>query len=224
MNVFNSNDYERACIWYERIKYCVEKFNIKIEILREKLAVDLLNNKSVNYFHTDYQSMIDNFETEVYHIIETYKVEQRYLPFLCMIVEEYVDLIYDSTSFVLRVLGHNGFHEPHNIPTFGYEVYEAIGILNLGIEDVKEQTIYKYHKMDFAYHDWCFKYGEQELIKLCTSFEGRVAGLFKEYCFETNCIPVLMAIIINETDQIYGFSDYGFIDSLIIAIENKMDE
>ncbi|HGK7448381.1 TPA: hypothetical protein ACJ525_005757, partial [Klebsiella variicola subsp. variicola] len=143
---------------------------------------------------------------------------------LCMIVEEYVDLIYDSTSFVLRVLGHNGFHEPHNIPTFGYEVYEAIGILNLGIEDVKEQTIYKYHKMDFAYHDWCFKYGEQELIKLCTSFEGRVAGLFKEYCFETNCIPVLMAIIINETDQIYGFSDYGFIDSLIIAIENKMDE
>ena len=83
MNVFNSNDYERACIWYERIKYCVEKFNIKIEILREKLAVDLLNNKSVNYFHTDYQSIIDNFETEVYHIIETYKVEQRYLPFLC---------------------------------------------------------------------------------------------------------------------------------------------
>ena len=217
MNVFNSNDYERACIWYERIKYCVEKFNIKIEILKE-------NNQSVNYFHTDYQSIIDNFETEVYHIIETYEVEQRYLPFLCMIVEEYVDLIYDSTSFVLRVLGHNGFHEPHNIPTFGYEVYEAIGILNLGIEDLKEQTIYKYHKMDFAYHDWYSKYGEQELIKLCTSFEGRVAGLFKEYCFEKNCIPVLMAIIINETDQIYGFSDYGFIDSLIIAIEDRMDE
>lgn len=170
MNVFNSNDYERACIWYERIKYCVEKFNIKIEILREKLAVDLLNNQSVNYFHADYQSIIDNFETEVYHIIETYAVDQQYLPFLFMIIEEYADLIYDSTSFVLRVLSHNGFHEPHNIPTFGYEVYEAIGLLNLDIEDIKEQTIYKYHKMDFSYHDWHFKYGEQELMNSCAGW------------------------------------------------------
>lgn len=222
MNVFNSNDYERACIWYECIKYCVEKFNIKIEILREKLAVDLLNNQSVNYFHADYQSIIDNFETEVYHIIETYAVDQQYLPFLFMIIEEYADLIYDSTSFVLRVLSHNGFHEPHNIPTFGYEVYEAIGLLNLDIEDIKEQTIYKYHKIDFSYHDWHFKYGEQELMNSCAGFECRVARLFKDYGFDKTCIPVLMAIIINEADHIYGFSDYGFLESLIKAIENRI--
>lgn len=222
MNVFNSNDYERACIWYERIKYCVEKFNIKIEILREKLAVDLLNNQSVNYFHADYQSIIDNFETEVYHIIETYAVDQQYLPFLFMIIEEYADLIYDSTSFVLRVLSHNGFHEPHNIPTFGYEVYEAIGLLNLDIEDIKEQTIYKYHKMDYSYHDWHFKYGEQELMNSCAGFECRVARLFKDYGFDKTSIPVLMAIIINEADHIYGFSDYGFLECLIKAIENRI--
>ncbi|HGO4235247.1 hypothetical protein [Klebsiella pneumoniae] len=222
MNVFNSNDYERACIWYERIKYCVEKFNIKIEILREKLAVDLLNNQSVNYFHADYQSIIDNFETEVYHIIETYAVDQQYLPFLFMIIEEYADLIYDSTSFVLRVLSHNGFHEPHNIPTFGYEVYEAIGLLNLDIEDIKEQTIYKYHKMDYSYHDWHFKYGEQELMNSCAGFECRVARLFKDYGFDKTSIPVLMAIIINEADHIYGFSDYGFLEYLIKAIENRI--
>ncbi|UDC30818.1 hypothetical protein SB00094_02683 [Klebsiella variicola subsp. tropica] len=222
MYVFNSNDYERACIWYERIKYCVEKFNIKIEILRGNLAVDLLNNQSVNYFHTDYQSIIDNFETEVYHIIETYAVDQQYLPFLFMIIEEYADLIYDSTSFILRVLSHNGFHEPHNIPTFGYEVYEAIGLLNLDIEDIKEQTIYKYHKMDFSYHDWHFKYGEQELMNSCAGFESRVARLFKDYGFDKTCIPVLMAIIINEVDHIYGFSDYGFLESLIKAIENRI--
>lgn len=222
MNVFNSNDYERACIWYERIKYCVEKFNIKIEILRKKLAVDLLNNQSVNYFHADYQSIIDNFETEVYHIIEKNAVDQQYLPFLFMIIEEYADLIYDLTSFVLRVLSHNGFHEPHNIPTFGYEVYEAIGLLNLDIEDIKEQTIYKYHKMDFSYHDWHFKYGEQELMNSCAGFECRVARLFKDYGFDKTCIPVLMAIIINEADHIYGFSDYGFLESLIKAIENRI--
>ncbi|EPU1376772.1 hypothetical protein ACVUPA_005403, partial [Klebsiella pneumoniae] len=211
-----------ACIWYERIKYCVEKFNIKIEILREKLAVDLLNNQSVNYFHADYQSIIDNFETEVYHIIEKNAVDQQYLPFLFMIIEEYADLIYDLTSFVLRVLSHNGFHEPHNIPTFGYEVYEAIGLLNLDIEDIKEQTIYKYHKMDFSYHDWHFKYGEQELMNSCAGFECRVARLFKDYGFDKTCIPVLMAIIINEADHIYGFSDYGFLESLIKAIENRI--
>ncbi|WP_227667609.1 hypothetical protein [Klebsiella variicola] len=184
--------------------------------------MDLLNNQSVNYFHADYQSIIDNFETEVYHIIETYAVDQQYLPFLFMIIEEYADLIYDSTSFVLRVLGHNGFHEPHNIPTFGYEVYEAIGLLNLDIEDIKEQTIYKYHKMDFSYHDWHFKYGEQELMNSCAGFECRVARLFKDYGFDKTCIPVLMAIIINEADHIYGFSDYGFLESLIKAIENRI--
>lgn len=31
-----------------------------------------------------------------------------------------------------------------------------------------------------------------------------------------------MAIIINETDHTYGFSDYGFIESLITAIEKEM--
>lgn len=222
MNVFNSNDYERACIWYERIKYCVEKFNVKIEILRGKLALDLLNNQSINYFHTDYQSIIDNFEAEFYQIIDVYAVEKQYLPFLCMVIEEHADLIYESTNFVLRVLSQNGFHEPHDIPVFGYEVYEAIGLLNLDIEDVKEQTIYKYHKIDFAYHDWCFKYGEQELMKSCAGFESRLARLFKDYGFDKTCIPVFMAIIINEVDHIYGFSDYGFLESLIKAIENRI--
>lgn len=222
MNVFNSNDYERACIWYERIKYCVDKFNIKIEILRRKLALDLLNNQNINYFYTDYQSIIDNFEAEFYQIIDVYAVEQQYLPFLCMVIEEHADLIYESTNFVLRVLSQNGFHEPHDIPVFGYEVYEAIGLLNLDIEDVKEQTIYKYHKIDFAYHDWCFKYGEQELMKSCAGFESRLARLFKDYGFDKTCIPVFMAIIINEVDHIYGFSDYGFLESLIKAIENRI--
>lgn len=222
MNVFNSNDYERACIWYERIKYCVNKFNIKIEILRRKLALDLLNNQNINYFYTDYQSIIDNFEAEFYQIIDVYAVEQQYLPFLCMIIEEHADLIYESTNFVLRVLSQNGFHEPHDIPVFGYEVYEAIGLLNLDIEDVKEQTIYKYHKIDFAYHDWCFKYGEQELMRSCAGFESRLARLFKDYGFDKTCIPVFMAIIINEVDHIYGFSDYGFLESLIKAIENRI--
>ncbi|WBW59695.1 hypothetical protein [Klebsiella electrica] len=222
MNVFNSNDYERACIWYERIKYCVDKFNIKIEILRRKLALDLLNNQNINYFYTDYQSIIDNFEAEFYQIIDVYAVEKQYLPFLCMVIEEHADLIYESTNFVLRVLSQNGFDEPHDIPVFGYEVYEAIGLLNLDIEDVKEQTIYNYHKIDFAYHDWCFKYGEQELMKSCAGFESRLARLFKDYGFDKTCIPVFMAIIINEVDHIYGFSDYGFLESLIKAIENRI--
>ncbi|MEB8015447.1 hypothetical protein NGK11_03270 [Raoultella ornithinolytica] len=222
MNIFNRNDYERACERYERIKYCVEKFNIKIEILREKLALDLLENKNIDNFHTNYQTIIDNFETEFYHIIETYEVEQRYLPFLCMIIEEHADHIYDSTRFLSQVLSDKGVTDPQDTLTFGYEVYEAIGLLNVDIEDVKEQTIYKYHKMDFAYHDWRLKYGEQELMNACAGFNRRVAGLFKNYGFDKTCIPVLMAIIINETDHIYGFSDYGFIESLITAIENEM--
>lgn len=222
MNIFNGNDYERACERYERIKYGVEKFNIKIEILREKLALDLLENKNIDNFHTNYQTIVDNFETEFYHIIETYEVEHRYLPFLCMIIEEHADQIYDSTSFLSQVLSDKGFSDPQDTLTFGYEVYEAIGLLNVDIEDVKEQTIYKYHKMDFAYHDWRLKYGEQELMNACAGFNRRVAGLFKNYGFDKTCIPVLMAIIINETDHIYGFSDYGFIESLITAIENEM--
>lgn len=222
MNIFNRNDYERACERYERIKYCVEKFNIKIETLREKLALDLLENKNIDNFHTNYQTIVDNFETEFYHIIETYEVEQRYLPFLCMIIEEYADHIYDSTRFLSQVLSDKGVTDPQDILTFGYEVYDAIGLLNVDIEDVKEQTIYKYHKMDFAYHDWRYKYGERELMNACAGFEDRVAGLFKDNGFDKSCIPVLMAIIVNEADDIYGFSDYRFIESLIKSIENRI--
>ncbi|WP_369526363.1 hypothetical protein AB6S41_26090 (plasmid) [Klebsiella pneumoniae] len=116
-----------------------------------------------------------------------------------MIIEEHANQIYDSTSFLSQVLSDKGFSNPQDTLTFGYEVYEAIGLLNVDIEDVKEQTMYKYHKMDFAYHDWRLKYGEQELINACASFNRRVAGLFKNYGFDKTCIPVLMAIIINET-------------------------
>ncbi|EHT08349.1 hypothetical protein [Raoultella ornithinolytica] len=222
MNIFDDNDYEKACKWYEHIRSNVNSFNIEIEKLSEQIALDLLENKNIDNFHTNYQTIVDNFETEFYHIIETYEVEQRYLPFLCMIIEEHADHIYDSTRFLSQVLSDNGVTDPQDILTFGYEVYEAIGLLNVDIEDVKEQTIYKYHKMDFAYHDWRYKYGERELMNACVGFNRRVAGLFKNYGFDKTCIPVLMAIIINETDHIYGFSDYGFIESLITAIENEM--
>jgi hypothetical protein len=58
----------------------------------------------------------------------------------------------------------------------------------------------------------------------CAGFESRVARLFKDYGFDKTCIPVLMAIIINEVDHIYGFSDYGFLESLIKAIENRIGD
>ncbi|MDH0313296.1 hypothetical protein ACN9PN_09410 [Klebsiella pasteurii] len=222
MNIFDDNDYEKACKWYEHIRSNVNSFNIEIEKLSEQIALDLLNNKNIDYFHTDYQSLINRFETDFYQFIDTFFIEKQYLPFLCMIVEEHADQIYDSTCFSSQVLSDKGFSDPQDTLTFGYEVYEAIGILNVDIEEVKEQTIYKYHKMNFAYHDWRLKYGEQELINACAGFNRRVAGLFKNYGFDKTCIPVLMAIIINETDHIYGFSDYGFIESLITAIEKEM--
>ncbi|MEI9606315.1 MULTISPECIES: hypothetical protein [Klebsiella/Raoultella group] len=221
MNIFEDNDFENACKWYEHVKSNVDGFNIKIQNLREKIALDLLNNKNIDYFYTVYPSLVNRFETGFYQIIDTHAVDPQYLPFLCMIIEEHADQIYDSTSFLSQVLSDKGFSDPQDTLTFGYEVYEAIGLLNVDIEDVKEQTMYKYHKMDFAYHDWRLKYGEQELINACASFNRRVAGLFKNYGFDKTCIPVLMAVIINETDNIYGFSDYGFISSLITAIENR---
>ncbi|ENE5467884.1 hypothetical protein ABH717_000802 [Escherichia coli] len=222
MNIFEDNDFENACKWYKHIRSNVDGFNVKIEKLREKTALDLLNNEGVDYFHKAYQSFVERFEKGFYQIIDTFSVEQQYLPFVCMIIEEHADQIYDSTSFLSQVLSDKGFSDPQDTLTFGYEVYEAIGLLNVDIEDVKEQTMYKYHKMDFAYHDWRLKYGEQELINACAGFNRRVAGLFKNYGFDKTCIPVLMAVIINETDNIYGFSDYGFIESLITAIENEM--
>ena len=222
MNIFEDNDFENACKWYEHVKSNVDGFNIKIQNLREKIALDLLNNKNIDYFYTVYPSLVNRFETGFYQIIDTHAVDPQYLPFLCMIIEEHADQIYDSTSFLSQVLSDKGFSDPQDTLTFGYEVYEAIGLLNVDIEDVKEQTMYKYHKMDFAYHDWRLKYGEQELINAFAGFNRRVAGLFKNYGFDKTCIPVLMAIIINETDHIYGFSDYGFIESLITAIEKEM--
>ena len=222
MNIFEDNDFENACKWYEHVKSNVDGFNIKIQNLREKIALDLLNNKNIDYFYTVYPSLVNRFETGFYQIIDTHAVDPQYLPFLCMIIEEHADQIYDSTSVLSQVLSDKGFSDPQDTLTFGYEVYEAIGLLNVDIEDVKEQTMYKYHKMDFAYHDWRLKYGEQELINACAGFNRRVAGLFKNYGFDKTCIPVLMAIIINETDHIYGFSDYGFIESLITAIEKEM--
>lgn len=222
MNIFEDNDFENACKWYEHVKSNVDGFNIKIQNLREKIALDLLNNKNIDYFYTVYPSLVNRFETCFYQIIDTHAVDPQYLPFLCMIIEEHADQIYDSTSFLSQVLSDQGFSDPQDTLTFGYEVYEAISLLNVDIEDVKEQTMYKYHKMDFAYHDWRLKYGEQELMNACAGFNRRVAGLFKNYRFDKTCIPVLMAIIINETDHIYGFSDYGFIESLITAIENEM--
>lgn len=222
MNIFEDNDFENACKWYEHVKSNVDGFNIKIQNLREKIALDLLNNKNIDYFYTVYPSLVNRFETGFYQIIDTHAVDPQYLPFLCMIIEEHADQIYDSTSFLSQVLSDKGFSDPQDTLTFGYEVYEAIGLLNVDIEDVKERTMYKYHKMDFAYHDWRLKYGEQELINACAGFNRRVAGLFKNYGFDKTCIPVLMAIIINETDHIYVFSDYGFIESLITAIEKEM--
>ncbi|HEE8580259.1 TPA: hypothetical protein R8B85_004584, partial [Salmonella enterica] len=51
MNIFDDNDYEKACKWYKHIRSNVEGFNVKIEKLREKTALDLLNNEGVDYFH-----------------------------------------------------------------------------------------------------------------------------------------------------------------------------
>ncbi len=190
MNIFEDNDFENACKWYEHVKSNVDGFNIKIQNLKEKIALDLLSNKNIDYFYTVYPSLVNRFETGSYQIIDTHAVDPQYLPFLCMIIEEHADQIYDSTSFLSQVLSDKGFSDPQDTLTF--------------------------------YHDWRLKYGEQELMNACAGFNRRVAGLFRNYGFDKTCIPELMAIIINETDHIYGFSDYGFIESLITAIENEM--
>ncbi|ECY7044696.1 TPA: hypothetical protein R8B56_004585, partial [Salmonella enterica] len=61
-NIFDDNDYEKACKWYKHIRSNVEGFNVKIEKLREKTALDLLNNEGVDYFHKGYQSFVERFE------------------------------------------------------------------------------------------------------------------------------------------------------------------
>ena len=52
MNIFEDNDFEKACKWYQHVKSNVDGFNIKIQTLREKIALDLLNNKNIDYFRS----------------------------------------------------------------------------------------------------------------------------------------------------------------------------
>ncbi|WP_369526364.1 hypothetical protein AB6S41_26095 (plasmid) [Klebsiella pneumoniae] len=77
MNIFEDNDFEKACKWYKHIRSNVDGFNVKIENLREKIALDLLNNKNIDYFHKAYQSFVERFEKGFYQIIDTFSVEQQ---------------------------------------------------------------------------------------------------------------------------------------------------
>ncbi|HDC0618715.1 TPA: hypothetical protein O7S29_005162, partial [Salmonella enterica] len=102
---------------------------------------------------------------------------------------------------------------------FGIELYRLIDDLNFDIETVKEKTVYKYHRMGFAYDNTQFNNEEKELTFYSDKFKVKLVRLLDEYMISNDSIIMVMAIIIHEVDEIYTYSGYGFIDNLMLTIE-----
>lgn len=212
MKILNNSNYELAEGLYKSVKGIITEFNNEISMLNNQICFDILNDKDIELFHEYYEKTIENFMVDFYKIIND--VKEAYLPFLCIIVNEYIHPLY-------HVKGYNFNSSIFYLSDFGIELYRLIDDLNFDIETVKEKTVYKYHRMGFAYDNTQFSNEEKELTFYSDKFKVKLVRLLYEYMISNDSIIMLMAIIIHEVDEIYTYSGYGFIDNLMLTIEKR---
>ncbi|EJX4924026.1 hypothetical protein OD635_000881 [Salmonella enterica] len=212
MKILNNSNYELAEGLYKSVKGIITEFNNEISMLNNQICFDILNDKDIELFHEYYEKTIENFMVDFYKIIND--VKEAYLPFLCIIVNEYIHPLY-------HVKGYNFNSSIFYLSDFGIELYRLIDDLNFDIETVKEKTVYKYHRMGFAYDNTQFSNEEKELTFYSDKFKVKLVRLLDEYMISNDSIIMLMAIIIHEVDEIYTYSGYGFIDNLMLTIEKR---
>ncbi|ECK0672414.1 hypothetical protein FQU54_26525 [Salmonella enterica subsp. diarizonae] len=213
MKILNDSNYELAEELYKSVKGIITEFNNEISMLNNQICFDILNDKDIDLFHKYYEKTIENFMVDFYKIIND--VKEAYLPFLCIIVNEYIHPLY-------YVKGYNFNSSMFYLSDFGVELYRLIDDLNFDIETVKEKTVYKYHRMGFAYDNTQFSNEEKELTFYSDKFKVKLVRLLDEYMISNDSIIMLMAIIIHEVDEIYTYSGYGFIDNLMLTIEKRV--
>ncbi|EHG4045380.1 hypothetical protein P4Q63_004485 [Salmonella enterica] len=212
MKILNNSNYELAEGLYKSVKGIITEFNNEISMLNNQICFDILNDKDIELFHEYYEKTIENFMVDFYKIIND--VKEACLPFLCIIVNEYIHPLY-------HVKGYNFNSSIFYLSDFGIELYRLIDDLNFDIETVKEKTVYKYHRMGFAYDNTQFSNEEKELTFYSDKFKVKLVRLLDEYMISNDSIIMLMAIIIHEVDEIYTYSGYGFIDNLMLTIEKR---
>lgn len=212
MKILNDSNYELVEELYKMVKGIVTEFNSEIGMLNNQICFDILNDKDIDLFHEYYEKAIANFMVDFYKIIND--VKETYIPFLCIIVNEYIHPIYYTKGYDLN---SNIFY----FSEFGAELFRLIADLNFDIGTVKEKTVYKYHRMGFAYDKSQFNNEEKELTFYTKRFEVKLIKLLDKYRISNDNIIMLMAIIIHETDEVYSYSGYGFIDTLMLNIEKR---
>ncbi|ENY1827254.1 hypothetical protein ACFVMS_003811, partial [Salmonella enterica] len=74
----------------------------------------------------------------------------------------------------------------------------------------------------FAYDKSQFSNEEKELTFYTKRFEVKLIKLLDKYGISNDNIIMLMAIIIHEADEVYSYSGYGFIDTLMLNIEKRI--
>ncbi|EHR7428483.1 hypothetical protein M8D54_004956 [Salmonella enterica] len=213
MKILNDSNYELVEDLYKSVKGLITEFNNEIGMLNNQISFDILNDKDIDLFHEYYEKAIENFMVDFYKIIND--VKEAYIPFLCILVNEYIHPVYYTKGYDLNI---NIFY----FSEFGTELFRLIADLNFDIETVKEKTVYKYHRMGFAYDMSQFNNEEQELIYYSNKFEVNLLRLLDKYEISNDNIIMLMAIIIHEVDEVYTYSGYGFIDNLMLTIEKRI--
>lgn len=213
MKILNDSNYELVEELYKSVKGVIAEFNNEIGMLNNQISFDILNDKDIYLFHDYYEKAIENFMVEFYKIIND--ANEAYIPFLCILVNKYIHPVY-------YVKGYDFNDDIPYLSDFGAEIYRLIYNLNFDIETVKEKTVYKYHRMGFAYDKSQFTNEEQEIIYYSNKFEVNLLRLLDKYELTNDNIIMLMAIIIHEADEVYSYSGYGFIDTLMLNIEKRI--
>lgn len=213
MKILNDSNYELVEELYKSVKGVITEFNNEIGMLNNQISFDILNDKDIDLFHEYYEKAIENFMVEFYKIIND--ANEAYIPFLFILVNEYIHPLYYTK-------GYDFNSSIFYLSDFGIELYRLIDDLNFNIETVKEKTVYKYHRMGFAYDKSQFNNEEQELIYCSNKFEVNLLRLLDKYGISNDNIIILMAIIIHEADEVYSYSGYGFIDNLMLTIEKRI--
>lgn len=213
MKILNDSNYELVEELYKTVKGIVTEFNSEIGMLNNQICFDILNDKDIVSFYEYYENAIEHFMIDFYKIIND--VEEKYTPFLCIIINEYIHPVYYTKGYDFN---GNIFY----FSEFGAELFRLISDLNFDIETVKEKTVYKYHRMGFAYDKSQFNNEEKELTFYTKRFEVKLIKLLDKYRISNDNIIMLMAIIIHEADEVYSYSGYGFIDTLMLNIEKRI--
>ncbi|EKS3671776.1 hypothetical protein QL374_001181 [Salmonella enterica] len=213
MKILNNSNYELVEELYKTVKGIVTEFNSEIGMLNNQICFDILNDEDIDLFHKYYEKTIENFMVDFYKIIND--VKEMYIPFLCILVNEHIHPIY-------YVKGYDFNNDISYLSDFGAELFRLIADLNFDIETVKEKTVYKYHRMGAAYDKNQFSNEEKELTFYTKRFEVKLIKLLDKYRISNENIIMLMAIIIHEADEVYSYSGYGFIDTLMLNIEKRI--